>query len=306
MISDEELAEVERGVGDALDRGDQDSLPVLGFGVTAVVIGAPLDEPRVVAKRLPPFATVASYEHHRGLVLDYVDQLRQSGVAVVDTEVRGLPAESGEGLVAYILQPLLDRDTLGNNVLAAADPSEGHPLVHTIVDRVLAFTTDHRGIDAQVTNWAWIDGSHRYIDVTTPFLVDDAGAIVLDLEIFLAGAPAVARPVYRRDLPQAISRYCDPRVALVDLCALLYKDDLDDWVPAFVDECNRAASPRITVEEARKYYDGEVKTWSMVNRLQRADRWWQRHVRRRRYDFFVPPLEYDPKAWKAKKRSFAR
>src|SRR5215217_2026887 len=126
MISDDELAEVERQVGRALDRGDQDSLPILGFGVTAVVIGAPLDAPRVVAKRLPPFADEASYGHHRGLVLDYVEQLRQSGVAVVDTDVRCLPAENGQGLVAYILQPLLDRDTLGNHVLRAAEPTDGH------------------------------------------------------------------------------------------------------------------------------------------------------------------------------------
>ena len=304
MITDEELAEVEREVGLALDRGAQDELPILGFGVTAVVIGAPIDAPRVVAKRLPPFVDEASFTHHRDLVLGYVDELRQSGVAVVDTEVRCLPAENGQGLVAYIVQPLLDRDTLGPQVLRAADPADGHPLVHTIVDRVLAFTTERRGIDAQVTNWAWIDGSHRYFDVTTPFVVDEAGDILLDLDVFLAGAPAVTVPMYRRELPTAISRYCDARVTLVDLCALLYKDDLDDWVPVFVDEANRAADPPITVEEARDYYSGEVKTWSMVNRLQRADRWWQRHIRRRRYDFFIPPLEYDPKAWKAKKRRF--
>ncbi|HYF46298.1 MAG TPA: DUF6206 family protein, partial [Acidimicrobiales bacterium] len=305
MISDEELVEVERRVGEALDRGTQDALPILGYGVTAVVIGAPLDDPTVVAKRLPPFVDEASFRRHRDLVLEYVDQLRHAGVAVIDTEVRCVPtAGDRQGLVAYIVQPLLDRDTLGPQVLRRADPAEGHPLVRTIVDCVLAFTTERRGIDAQVTNWAWIDGSHRYIDVTTPFMVDEAGDIRMDLEVFLAGAPAVTRPVYRRDIPPAISRYCDPRVTLLDMCALLYKDDLDDWVPVFVDEANRAADPPITVEEARTYYGGEVRTWSMVNRMQRADRWWQRHVRRRRYDFFVPPMEYDPKAWRAKKRTF--
>jgi len=42
-----------------------------------------------------------------------------------------------------------------------------------------------------------------------------------------------------------------------------------------------------------------------MNRVLRADRFWQRHVRRRRYGFFVPPMEYDPKKWKAKKQTFA-
>lgn len=305
MITDEELAQLEADVSAALDRGDDSGLPILGYGVTAVVLGVPAEQPRVVCKRLPPFPDIAAFERHRDLVLSYVDQMRHAGVGVLDTEVRSVPS-LGEGgkIVGYVVQPALDKATLGPAILRGADPAEGHPLVATVVDCVAGMTTDRRGIDAQITNWAWVDGTHRYIDVTTPFLLDEQGEILIDLDVFLEAAPAVAKPIYRRELPPTIKRYCNPRVSLLDLCGLLYKDDLDDWVPVVIAEANRVADPPITIEDARKYYDGEAKTWSMMNRVQRVDRWWQRHVRRRRYDFFVPPMEYDTKAWKAKKRKF--
>ncbi len=305
MISDEELVQLESDVGRALDGKGQEQLNIMGYGVTAVVFGVPADAPTVVAKRLPPGATQAEFDHHRDLVLDYVDQMRHAGVAVLDTEVKGVPSEGPDGgITGYVLQPVLDKAALGPSVLRGADPAEGHPLVSTIVDLVAGFTTDRRGIDAQITNWAWVDGSHRYIDVTTPFLLDDDGNVAVDLEIFLKAAPAVAKGQYRKELPGAISRYCDTRFTLVDLCGLLYKDDLDDWVPVVIEACNEVVDRPITIDEARKHYDGEVKTWSLMNRALRADRWWQRNVRRRRYGFFVPPMEYDPKKWKAKKKAF--
>jgi hypothetical protein len=305
MISDEELTQLEADVNRALDGKGQERLKIMGYGVTAVVFGLPAARPEYVCKRLPPNSSQADFERHRALVLDYVEQMRQAGIAVLDTEVKAVPSEGrAGGVTGYIIQPALDPSSLGNNVLRAADPAEGHPLVPTVVDLVAGFTTDRRGIDAQITNWAWVDGSHRYIDVTTPFLLDDQGEVALDLEIFLKAAPAVAKGTYRKELPPAILRTCDTRFALLDLCGLLYKNDLDAWVPVVIEECNRVVDPPITVEEARTHYDGEVKTWSMMNRVLRADRFWQRHVRRRRYGFFVPPMEYDPKTWKAKKKGF--
>lgn len=308
MISDEELVQLEADVGRALDGGGEDDLKIIGYGVTAVVFGVPAKgETRVVAKRLPPFPNQVAFERHRDLILDYVEQMRHAGVAVLDTEVHSVPAEGSDSgrLTAYVVQPALDKATLGPSILRGADPAEGHPLIPTVVDLIAGVTTDRRGIDGQITNWAWVDGSHRYIDVTTPFLVGDDGKPLMDLEVFLEAAPAIAKPIYRKELPPAITRYCNPRITLLDLCGLLYKDDLDDWVPVVIEECNRVADPPITIEEARKYYDGESKTWSLMNRVQRVDRWWQTNVRRRRYDFFVPPMEYDPKKWKAKKKAFA-
>jgi hypothetical protein len=294
-------------VGRALDGKGEDRLNIMGYGVTAVVFGMPATgTPRVVCKRLPPNSSKEDFERHRELVLDYVDQMRQAGIAVLDTKVKAVRSEGrAGGVTGYIIQPALERETLGDAVLKAADPAEGHPLVKTVVDHVAGFTTDKRGIDAQITNWAWVDGSHRYIDVTTPFVLDDDGEVAVDLELFLRSAPSLAKPTYRKELPPAISRYCDVRFTLVDLCGLLYKNDLDDWVPVVIEECNKVVDRPITIEEARKHYDGEVKTWSLMNRMLRADRFWQRHVRRRRYGFFVPPMEYDPKRWKAKKRAFS-
>ena len=59
----------------------------------------------------------------------------------------------------------------------------------------------------------------------------------------------------------------DPRHALVDLVGNLYKLDLDDWVQPIIDATAGRVDPPITVEEAREYYSGEVKTWTMLNRV---------------------------------------
>ena len=65
------------------------------------------------------------------------------------------------------------------------------------------------------------------------------------------------------------------------------------------------ADPPLTVTEARDYYDGEVKTWTLLHRVLRGYDWWLRTVRRRTPAGFLPPPDYDPVAWKAKKAGFS-
>ena len=145
-----------------------------------------------------------------------------------------------------------------------------------MVDHVLTATTDRRGVDAQVGNWAVVDGEVVYVDVTTPFLVDEAGDLAMDLDVFLQAGPPVMRPIYRRELPTSMKRWLDPRHALLDLVGNLYKLDLDDWVEPIITATAGKVDPPLTVEEAREYYDGEVKTWTMLHRVLKGYDWWQR------------------------------
>jgi len=38
----------------------------------------------------------------------------------------------------------------------------------------------------------------------------------------------------------------------------------------------------------RRYYRSDARLWELMLRLRRADRWWQRRIRRRTYPFLLP------------------
>ncbi len=301
IITDAELVELEMLVQEALRTGDRSALDLRGFGVTSVVLAAPVDAPRAACKRVPPFLSVEAFERYRAVVERNVEELRRAGVGVVETEVRLV--EHGGHRAGYVVQPLLPAEALAEAILKAAEPSADHPLVVAMVDTTLRGTTATRGVDAQVGNWAMVDGELTYIDVTTPFSVDEHGDIELDLDVFLQAGPPIMRPLYRRELPTSMKRWLDPRHALVDLVGNLYKLDLDDWVEPIIEATRGRVEPEITVEEAREYYSGEVRTWTMLHRVMAGYERWRR-LRRRTPTMFVPPPDYDPVAWKAKQAAW--
>lgn len=55
MISESELAALHAAVEGALARRDEAGLRVIGYGEISLGVGWPPEEPRVVAKRMPPF-----------------------------------------------------------------------------------------------------------------------------------------------------------------------------------------------------------------------------------------------------------
>ncbi len=301
-MSDAQLIELELLVQEALRTGDRSALDLRGFGVTSVVLAAPVGAPVVACKRVPPFRDRAAFDRYRAVVLRNIDELRAAGVDVVETEVRLV--EAGGQEVGFVVQPLLPPGSLGEAVLEAAEPAADHPLLVAIVDAVARSTTPQRGLDAQIGNWAVVDGRIRFVDVTTPFLFEDDGRLAMDLDVFLVAGPPVMRPLYRRELPKSMARWVDPRHALLDLAGNLYKLNLDDWVEPVIEASASVADPPLSVSEARDYYDGEVKTWSMLHRVLKGYDWWVRKVRRRVPPGFLPPPDYDAAAWKAKKVRF--
>ena len=302
-IADDDLAALEIEVQRALVSGDRSGLDLRGFGVTSVVLAAPLDAPGVACKRVPPFRDRAAFDRYREVVLRNIDEFRSAGLSVVETDVRLV--EVGGRWVGYVVQPLLDPQCLAEQILVDAEPAADHPIVATVVDRVFTVTSDRRGLDAQVGNWAVVDDEVVYLDVTTPFLFDDSGELAMDLDVFLQAGPPVMRPLYRRELPPNMRRWLDPRHALLDLIGNLHKLDLEAWIAPILEAIGDRVDPPLTVEEARDYYGGEVRTWSMLHRVLKGYDWWQRRVRRTTPNGFLPPPDYDPVAWKAKQRSWA-
>jgi hypothetical protein len=51
----------------------------------------------------------------------------------------------------------------------------------------------------------------------------------------------------------------------------------------------RVVEPPISAAETERYCRDDARMWDLLQRLRRADRWWQRTVRRRPYPFLLPP-----------------
>lgn len=274
-------------MGTALARGNEGELDVVGYGEISLGVGWPPGAPRLVAKRMPPFRDRAAFAAYRDVVGDYVARLEAGGVRVVETEVRGVEGEGG-AVVAYVLQPLLPAASLGPAILAAADPGEGHPLAERIVDATLSLVGPKLGLDPQLANWSWLDGEAIFFDVNTPFLRDERGRDRMDFEVLLAAFPRPARGLLRRFVaPGIVAQYHDPRVALVDACANLIKERLEPWIPVFLARANERLERPGSVEDVRRYYHSDARTWSWIQRLRRADRGWHR-LRGRTYPFLIP------------------
>ena len=74
----------------------------------------------------------------------------------------------------------------------------------------------------------------------------------------------------------------------LDAIGNLHKERLPHVVEPLLDAANRVVQPAITSAEVAGYYKWDARMWAVLQRLRRADRWWQRTVRRRRYAFLLP------------------
>lgn len=291
LVAATELAELEARVQSALETGDDSALEILGYGEISLVLGWPAEAPVVACKRLPVFADAGRAASYGALVQEYVDRLRQLGVDVVPTEWHTVPSAGG-GVAAYVVQPVLPADSLAARLLAA-DPGRTAEVMGAVLDVVAAAVSPGVGLDAQISNWAWVDGALRYYDVTTPMLNDAAGRTRMDLALLTSPLPAVTRPAVRRFLaPGIVADYHDRRKVVVDLVGNLLKERLEPILPAAIAAANEHVTPPLSREEIDGWYRGNARTWELMLRLRRADRWWQRRVRRRAYAYLLPgPIE---------------
>jgi hypothetical protein len=288
VIDDSALEELDEHVVRALATGDESGLRVLGYGEITLVLAWPPDEPKYACKRLPLFAGPAAVDAYRIVLEEYLDLLRASGVDVVGTELRTVTQRDGR-IAGYCVQPALDAATVVPAVLRASDPAPEHPAFGAIADAVYRVCNPSTGFDAQLANWVLVDGRLSYLDVTTPMLRDHAGRLRLNADLFLSSFPRPLRAPFRRFvLPGVVERFANPRDVLLDLLGNMHKEQLEQWIPVALDAVNARVSPSITAAEVRKFYANDARLWAAVVRIRRADRWWQRTVRRRPYQFLLP------------------
>ncbi len=289
LIRPDELRALESAVSAALVAADARDLRILGYGEISAVVAWPTASGEVAAKRLPVFSDRRRFTDYEACVHQYLAVLRERGITPAPTELHSIDNEDGT-VIGYCVQPVLDGDALGPKVLVRAGESERERLFNRLFDHVSEFIADHHGLDAQLSNWILgEDGDWIYLDITTPMMRDESGREKLDTALFLASLPWLLRPIVKRFmLGSILATYYGFRTAAVDLLANLYKEGAPETVPPLLEMLNRRFDDSIEIAEVARYYRSDARTWSLLQRLRRADRGWQRRVRRRVYPFLLP------------------
>ena len=287
-LADEELERLEAMVVDALRRGQEGDLPVLGYGEISLVLGWPPEHPALACKRLPPFPSRERFDAYQGTLLGYIKRLSGAGVHVVPTEMRGVDLADGR-VAAYLLQPLLPTAQLAPEVLRRSDPEAGHPLVDALVEAAERTIGPLLGLDAQLSNWAWDGARLTYLDVSTPLAWDASGRTQLDLDLLAQAYPAALRPALRRYVaPRILDSYRDLRAVYLDLAGNLLKERLEPWIGVFLEAIGDRVDPPIDPGEVHRYYRSDARLWEALLLIRRLDRAWRRRIRRRPYPFLLP------------------
>jgi hypothetical protein len=284
-----DLAELDATVERAIRAGVPNDLRVLGFGEITLVVGWPTELPALAVKRLPLFRDVAQLERYAEILNRYVGALRKRGVPVVPTEIRRATSPTTGSLHGYLVQAIVPAEQMLNVVLRDADHARGERLLSALAAMIAESVDTRVGLDAQAANWAVEGEELATVDVSTPLLRDAGGRDQLDLDLFLSIYPWGMRPALARIAHGIMAQYHDPRTVLVDVASNLIKERHERWLPALLEAANRRVTPAITDREVRRYFARDRRLWLLMQRLRRADRAWQRHVRRRPYPFLLPP-----------------
>jgi hypothetical protein len=288
-IPHDELAALEERVRAALVRGDSGGLDVLGYGEVSLVLRLRTDQGSYACKRLPVFPTRERFERYSLLLAEYLRRLEESGVQPVATSLWHTPLPDGR-IVGYCVQEALPAERLCVNLLRQQDEAWAEAFCKRLFGTIEGAISPALGLDAQLSNWADIDGQLVYLDVTTPLLRDQHGRERLDLRLFFSSLPWLLRDPVRLTMSGSIiDKYYQPRGAILDFLGNLHKEGLARFVPAFLAQANAGLDRPITADEVTAYYRGDARMWELLQRLRRADRFWHRAVRRRTYPFLLPP-----------------
>lgn len=283
-----QLSQLEAQIAQALRSGDTSPLRILGYGEISTVVALQTDDGGYACKRMPPLGDPAQFEPFRALFEEYVARLEALGCPVVASTLEQVARSDGSPAI-YCVQPMLHPHQLLVAHCADASTSDGLQHLEVISERVLTVVSPELGLDGQLSNWALVDGQLLYLDLTTPLLRAPDGSERLDTEVHLASLPWALRGLVRRFMVRRIlDHYFSARAVLLDLAANLHKERLTRLIPGLLESINARLDEPIREDEVRAYYRDDALTWELLLRARRADRMWQRRVRRRDYPFLLP------------------
>lgn len=271
----------------AIRKGNNDSLRLLGHGEISLVLAWPTEQPATALKRVPPFRDTATAQQYVTVCNEFFDRLAAAGIATWPTTLHVLERSDGRAVV-YHRQPIADAAQLGPNVLRAATPEAGHPLLVAVADAAPKVCTPTIGFDSQMSNWLWDGSTATQIDFTSPFVLTPSRTdLTYDSFAFLQEYPVALRPYLKRELTRLVQRFTSVEGTLGDMIANLIKEGLDQWVDPAIATVNERLGLSLTRADAQKMYDDDRKLLPVVLKLKKVQRWWLTHTGRQ-YESLLP------------------
>jgi hypothetical protein len=240
---------------------------------------------------VPPFRSAEAAAQYCAVTRDYVAAIEASGVACVTTELLQLERPDGSAVV-YHCQPLLAPGQLVSNILRADTPAADHPVVTSVVAAVGRVVRPHLAFDGQVSNWGWHDGQAWYLDLSTPFLLDEHDGLQFPDDGFDLEYPWFIRPLLAREAHKWLPRYTELEFVLYDLVALLHREGLDAWCPPFAEAIKRQFDIDISLERARKNFTSDARFYPFTHALRKLQRSWLQRTGRRYESLLTPTSSY--------------
>lgn len=283
-----DLLQLEDRVVHALESTDESELKIIGYGEVTLVLRLRTADGDFACKRLPVLATAADLAAYEAVLNEYVERLCAEGVHVAPTELWSTSHPDG-GIVGYLIQETLPAEGLLNSWLKTATETEANKVFDQLLDAVIRVARPTLGFDAQSSNWVWHDGKLTYIDVTTPFMRDGDAKERLDFRPFFTSLPWALQDAVRVGMGKDIfDKFYSPHGVMLDMLGNLHKEKLQHLIGGFMARANERLAEPLTADEIDAYYAEDAKLWTLIQRLRKADQWWQRTVRRRPYPFLLP------------------
>lgn len=280
-------------------RPEEAGVQVLAYGEISAALLVP--DPvlaGVVAKRMSGFRGAAQVERYLGLLAEYLHRLAAAGVATLPTQPHAV-VRSGRAPVVYLLQPLAEPQTLGDELLRTGDDARLRAAILAVlaaVDRLKqrnrSTPRDEISIDAQLSNWTFgPQGLPSLLDVGTPFIRRD-GRHAFDAEIVLSAVPPLLRTYYRYGVADSyMDDYFSARLLCIDLLGNFMKEGAAHRLPLGLAVVNNWLAHRgedaVVEAEVADYYRKDARTLELFLKVRRADRFVRRFLHQR-YDFILP------------------
>ena len=284
-LSDEELTELDRRIAKALRERSVEGLQVLGMGEAGLALAWPDDTPTMVVKRLWVSDSAADAQAQFKRIREYCSRLAPF-VEIAPTDLRAIVADSGR-TIPFMVQPLYPKEQLVEHVLEVDEPRPDHPIVTSLTDAVILSGADGRqALDAQFTNFAWIDKKLVFFDLGSPFMYDESGNAE-DVPGVLDSMPAILRPILRKQVQGTMNRLGGRRFTFRQAAISLPRIGQDRWLAPALDAFNEHLEDPLTVEEIHTRISRMHKELKVMKSLMRAQRAWSVRVRRRPYETFI-------------------
>jgi hypothetical protein len=277
---------------------EQSKIPaqVLGYGEISTVFSIEAADPGLAYKRIPSFHSAEEAADYVALYDDCMAVFDDIGIEIAPGEMVWFEGVNGRYFVVYLIQKMLNPQTIAHKVIHQLDVAQAHTLIAAIFDefeQVFAFNAENQGsievgFDGQLSNWAVsiFDAENGnlpdpvnlvYLDTSSPLLRRN-GVEQLNAEIFLRSAPAFLQPILKAlFLEDVVTRYYDLRKVTIDLLANLYKEQKAELVPSLLNMANERWGNNerftpLTPKEIESYYREDAFIWRLYLGARRFDR----------------------------------